>query len=80
MAKKLEEFSTEIREDLLEGAQQIFVTAFNAASDNGMSEEAAMQVAWNTVKHDYAKGNDGKWRIAKGESGIHGKAVTSGGN
>jgi cation transport regulator ChaB len=42
----------EIREQLPEHAQQIFVAAFNAAQRDGMSEDGACNVAWNSVRID----------------------------
>jgi cation transport regulator len=70
----------EIKAELPQEAQQIFAAAFKAAQSDGMSEEGARQVAWNSVKNQYEKGSDGKWH-AKGEvTAQHHKAVTSGGN
>ncbi|MER3491885.1 MAG: cation transport regulator ChaB [Mastigocladus sp. ERB_26_2] len=70
----------EIKGELPQEAQQIFAAAFKAAQSDGMSEEGARQVAWNSVKNQYEKGSDGKWH-AKGEvTAQHHKAVTSGGN
>ena len=80
MAKQLEQFPAEIRENLLDGAQQIFVTAYNSAIEDGLSEEAATQVAWNSLHPNYEQGPDGKWHIRANEPGIHGKAITTGGN
>jgi cation transport regulator len=75
-----EVLSAEIKGELPQEAQQIFAAAFKAAQSDGMSEEGARQVAWNSVKNQYEKGSDGKWH-AKGEvTAQHYKAVTSGGN
>jgi cation transport regulator len=79
-AKQLDEFPAEVREQLADGSQQIFMAAFNSASENGMDEDAAMRVAWNTVEHDYQKGEDGKWHRRPQQNNIHNKATTSGGN
>lgn len=78
--KKLEEFPVEVKEQLTEGSQQIFVAAFNSARGNGLSEDGATRVAWNTVKHDYEQGADGKWHRRPQQTNIHHKAITSGGN
>lgn len=81
MAKQLEEFPQEIQENLADGSQQIFVTAYNSAVSDGLDEEAATNVAWNSVKQNYEKGADGKWYFRQQpDTGIHHKAVTSGGN
>jgi cation transport regulator len=70
----------EIKTELPQEAQQIFAAAFKAAQSDGISEEGARQVAWNSVKNQYEKGADGKWH-SKGEvTAQHHKAVTSGGN
>jgi cation transport regulator len=80
MAKQLDEFPAEIRENLTDGSQQVFVTAYNSAISDGMSEEGALRVAWNTIEHDFQKGEDGKWRRRADEPGIHNKSITTGGN
>jgi cation transport regulator len=77
---KIDELSEDIKEQLPEHAQQIFVAAFNAAQSNGFSEEAARDVAWNSVKNEYEAGNDGKWQRKPEDPAIHNKAVVSGGN
>jgi len=74
-------FPQETQENLADGSQQIFITAFNRAVSDGLDEEAATNVAWNTVKHDYEKGADGKWHFRQHpDTGIHHKAITTGGN
>ncbi len=70
----------EMKGELPQEAQQIYAAAFKAATSDGMSEEGARQVAWNSVNNQYEKGADGKWH-SKGEvTAQHFKAVTSGGN
>jgi cation transport regulator len=32
------------------------MAAFNSASSDGMSEDGAIQVAWNSVKNSYEEG------------------------
>ncbi|HEY9300532.1 MAG TPA: ChaB family protein [Phormidium sp.] len=78
--KQLDDLSPEVREQLTDGSEQYFLAAFNSASENGMSEEAAMNVAWNSLDVNFEKGQDGKWHKKSDEPGIHNKAVTSGGN
>jgi cation transport regulator len=53
---------SEVKEQLPEGAQNIFMAAFKSAQEDGMSEEAARNVAWNSVKNSYEQGEDGKWQ------------------
>lgn len=80
MTKQLDEFPADIRDSLSDGAQQVFMTAYNSAIDNGMDEESAMRVAWNTIEQSFEKGPNGKWDRRADEPGIHNKSVTSGGN
>jgi cation transport regulator len=80
MAKQLDEFPSDIKESLLDGSQQVFMAAYTSAADNGMSEEAATKVAWTTIEHAFAKGEDGKWHRRADEPGIHNKSITTGGN
>ncbi|ARV59502.1 cation transport regulator ChaB [Nostocales cyanobacterium HT-58-2] len=79
----IEELSQELKDqlqDLPQEGKQIFVAAFNAAQSDGISEEGARQVAWNSVRNQYEQGSDGKWH-AKGEvTAQHHKAITTGGN
>lgn len=78
--KQLSDLPAEITEKLPEGAQNIFLAAFNSAQENGMSEQGAMDVAWNSVKQGYSQGEDGQWYKVPQDSNTHHKAVTSGGN
>jgi cation transport regulator len=78
--KKVEDLPSEVRELLADGSEQYFLAAFNSAYENGMNEEAAMDVAWNSLGVNFEKGQDGKWHTKPEEPGIHYKAVTSGGN
>jgi cation transport regulator len=59
--ENIEQLPSEIKDNMSKGAQQIFLTAYQAASSNGMNDEGAIQVAWNSVKNTYQKGDDGKW-------------------
>ncbi|MBD2775501.1 ChaB family protein [Iningainema tapete] len=77
---KIEELPEEIKGNLPQSAQQIFLAAFNAAQKDGLSEEGAQQVAWNSLKNLYEKGSDGKWSIKGQDTAQHNKAITSGGN
>lgn len=76
----LEELPQQIKEELPVHAQQIFVAGFNAAERDGMTEDGALEVAWNSVKNEYEPGNDGKWHRKPEDPAIHHKAVMSGGN
>ena len=78
--KTIEDLPNEIKEQLADGSQQIFVAAYNSAQSDGISEQGAMNVAWNSVKQYYDQGQDGKWHRKPEERNIHKKAVPSGGN
>ncbi|MDP8962595.1 MAG: ChaB family protein [Cyanobacteriota bacterium] len=77
---KLDDLPSEIKEKLPQGAQQIFMAAFNSAQQDGLSEEGAQKVAWNSVKRGYEEGSDGQWQLIPQESNSTRKSVTSGGN
>lgn len=63
-----------------EHAQQIFIAALNSAKDDGMSEEAAIAVAWNSIKDSYEQTSTGEWRLKPEDTNIHNKSIQSGGN
>lgn len=77
----IEELPQDIKEQMPQGAQQIFVAAFNAANHDGMSEDGAREVAWNSVKSRYYQGSDGKWQLRTDDDFTHARRpVVSGGN
>lgn len=76
----VEDLPQELKEQLPENAQHIFLAAFNAASSDGMSEEGAQEVAWSSVRNQFQQGSDGKWHMKQEDTAIHNKSVTSGGN
>lgn len=78
--KQIDEIPEDIRQQLPEHAQQIFFAAFNAAQDNGMSEEGARDVAWNSVRNEYEPVKGGQWHRKPEDPPIHNKAITTGGN
>ena len=59
--QQLEDLPAEVAEKLPQHGQQLFMTAYNAASDNGMDEKSATQVAWDSVKNSYQQDKDGNW-------------------
>ncbi|MDZ8187744.1 MAG: ChaB family protein [Nostoc sp. ChiSLP02] len=70
----------DIKQQLPEHAQQIFAAAFSAAQKDGLSEEGAREVAWNSVRNEYEPGSNGQWQRKGEDTAIHNKSVTSGGN
>lgn len=67
----IRELPKSIKDNLPKHAQEIFKESFNSAWDNYSDpserrgkqsrEQVARKVAWNAVKQDYEKGDDGKW-------------------
>jgi cation transport regulator len=55
--EQMNEMPAEIKE-MPEGAQNIFKAAFKSAQEDGMSQQGALDVAWNSVKRGYEKGAD----------------------
>lgn len=66
--QKIDDLPNDVKENLPQGAQQIFMAAFNSATSDGISEQAAAKVAWNSVKNIYEQGKEGKW-VPKPEAG-----------
>ncbi|MEW6495560.1 MAG: ChaB family protein [Cyanobacteriota bacterium] len=67
-------------QNLPQGAQNIFRAAFKSATQDGLSEQAAQKVAWNSVKQGYAQGDNGEWYKVPQDSNTHNKAIATGGN
>lgn len=65
---------------LPEHAQQIFHSAFNSAKEDGMSEDAALSVGWNSLKDSYEQTSSGEWKLKPEDTNIHNKSIQSGGN
>lgn len=59
----LSELPDSVRDNLPEGAQEIYQAAFNSAWEQyDEDEERAHRVAWSAVKEKYEKSDDGEWR------------------
>jgi cation transport regulator len=56
-----ESLPAEVTDKLMDGADQVFMAAFKNSQSDGLSREAAMQVAWSSVKQGFEKGEDGSW-------------------
>ncbi len=50
-----------VKDHLPKHAQEIFLAAFNSATEEYNEEETAFKVAWSAVKHKYEKGEDCNW-------------------
>lgn len=59
-----------IRSTLPQPAQQIYMAAFNSASSDGLNEENAKEVAWNSVKNIFVQNEKGEWHY-KAETWSH---------
>lgn len=60
--ESIENLPNDVKEKLPQGAQNIFYAAYNSASSDGLSDSAAREVAWNSIKTSYEEGPDGKWQ------------------
>lgn len=66
----LEQLPEGIKSQLPRGAQQIFLAAFNSATSDGLSEDGAAKIAWNSVKNQYQQSSNGEWEtIPEGGAG-----------
>jgi len=59
--KNISELNDSVKKALPTHAQQIFVSAFNAAYERYKDEKRAFQIAWAAVKNVYKKNAEGKW-------------------
>ncbi|MBW4621076.1 MAG: ChaB family protein [Cyanosarcina radialis HA8281-LM2] len=65
--QKIEDLPQEVREQLPEYGQRVFIAAFNSIAERSGDEEAANRVAWQTIKRsqEFVRGEDGKWHQRK---------------
>ena len=59
--EKNTELPAEVQGKLMDGADQVFLAAFKNSQQDGLSQEAAMQVAWNSIKQGFEQHEDGTW-------------------
>lgn len=59
--KQIEDLPAEVKEQLPQHGQQIFMAAYNATSENGMDEKSATKVAWDSVRNSYQQNENGEW-------------------
>jgi cation transport regulator len=59
----IEDLPQDVRDQLPEYGQRVFVAAFNSIAEKSGDEEAANRVAWQTIQHseEFIQGSDGKW-------------------
>lgn len=55
------ELPSEVTDKLMDGADQVFLAAFQNSQQDGLSREAALQVAWSSVKQGFERHEDGSW-------------------
>jgi cation transport regulator len=58
----IEDLPAEMKESLPEGARRIFVAAVKSATSDGLDEEEARQVGWNSVRNIYVQDASGQWK------------------
>lgn len=56
------------------------MAAFNSAQKDGLTEQGAEKVAWNSVKQGYEQGPDGNWQHKPEGSNSKYKGTQTGGN
>jgi len=59
--QQIDQLPDSVKGYLPKHAQEIFLAAFNNASEEYDEEETAFKVAWSGVASDYEKGEDGDW-------------------
>lgn len=59
--QNVEELPQDVKNQLPHEAQKIFMTAFNSATADGISEQGAMGIAWNSLKSSYEQDENGNW-------------------
>ncbi|MGV0026755.1 ChaB family protein [Phormidesmis priestleyi] len=52
---------SEVTDQLMDGSDQVFMAAFENAQKDGLGREAAIGVAWNSIKQGFHRGEDGSW-------------------
>jgi cation transport regulator len=57
----ISELPEQVKSKLPNEAQQIYMTAFNSATSDGMTENKAQEVAWSSVKNSYEQDESGNW-------------------
>lgn len=59
--QKINDLPDAVTNHLPKHAQEIFLAAFNNASEQYRDEERAFRVAWSGVKRDHEKDDDNNW-------------------
>lgn len=58
---KLSDLPDQVKDHLPKHAQEIFLAAFNSASEQYKEESRWFATAWAAVENVYEKNEDGKW-------------------
>lgn len=80
MAEQAMELPADLQDKLQDGSANIFKAAMQSAMGNGMSQEGAMEVAWNTIKNDYRQDESGNWKRKADDTPYSNKGVQGSGN
>ncbi|MBW4440757.1 MAG: ChaB family protein [Plectolyngbya sp. WJT66-NPBG17] len=59
--EKNEKLPAEVTDQLLDGSDQVFMTAFKNSQSDGLSHETALKVAWSSVEQGFQRSQDGSW-------------------
>lgn len=75
----LENLPQDVKDTLPEEAQNMFIAAYNSVLDNNGDDNAAMNVAWQTIERNphYQRGEDGKWQRLPDMSAVPRGAVST---
>jgi cation transport regulator ChaB len=57
----IEDLPDEMKGSMPEGARQIFIAAFKSARADGLGDDEAKQVGFNSLRNMYVQGADGRW-------------------
>lgn len=59
--QQINDLPAAVKEALPEHGQELFLEAFNKASEKYEEEDDATRAAWGAVRRDYQKCDDGRW-------------------
>lgn len=57
----IEDLPAELKDSMPEGARRIFVAAYQSAMSDGLNEEEARQVGFNSLRNMYVQNENGQW-------------------
>ncbi|MEG3437549.1 ChaB family protein [Pannus brasiliensis CCIBt3594] len=57
----IEDLPADLKDSMPEGARRIFVAAYRSAMSDGLNEEDARQVGFNSLRNMYVRNANGQW-------------------